>query len=328
MKILVTGAAGFVGAHLCNQILKAEHELVGIDDFNDYYSAKLKEDRCQYLLGRNSNLIKKIGLNDINDLRELIRSFKPDIVIHLAAQAGVRLPRQQYRRYIDSNLTGFTNICSLIDEFSIKNFLYASSSSVYGNSSQRPFKEETEILRPISLYGLTKKINEEFATSFFKNSKTKVIGMRFFTIYGPWGRPDMAYFRLLNSLMNGAKFVKYGDGNLLRDFTYVDDTVNSILRLTKNCSEEREPVSEIFNIGGGKPFSLNQFIEKLENKFGKRILIEQQDSSVLDVNVTDANYDKLQKYIDFHPEIDLDKGIDNLFQWSEEVGSKLMKHWI
>ena len=316
MKILVTGAAGFVGSYYLKKLIDNEHEVIGLDNYNSYYNPNLKIERTKALFPKSINVIKNIDLTNQKNIDEVFKTFKPQVVIHLAAQAGVRLPIQEYGKYTDSNIIGFINICEAVAKYEVKNFLFASSSSVYGNSLEVPFKENNRELNPVSIYGVTKLFNEHYSEIFFKNSITKVIALRFFTVYGPWGRPDMAYFRILSSLLKDEEFSKFGDGNLKRDFTYVEDTVNSIYLLMKMSAIKPMAEFEIFNIGGGHPYSLNDLINEFEEQFKKKLKIKQLPSSALDVKITHANYDKLEKFINFVPSTKLEEGVGKILKWS------------
>ena len=210
MKIIITGAAGFVGAHLSAELIRNGHTVIGIDNFNNYYSKDLKLERIKALLGDCAGLVEECNIQDYSSMETIFQKFKPEVVINLAAQAGVRLPETQFEKYYESNIDGFIVVANLVRKFNVPTFLYASSSSVYGNSKNLPFNESDFSIRPISVYGNTKLFNELHSNVFFNDNSTKAIGMRFFTVYGPWGRPDMAYFRILESLVNESSFTKIG----------------------------------------------------------------------------------------------------------------------
>ncbi len=328
MKIIVTGAAGFVGAHLSVELIKNNHEIIGIDNFNRYYSRDLKRDRIAALLGEDVGLVEECNIQDYSSMEKIFDKFRPEVVINLAAQAGVRLPETQFNKYYESNIDGFIVVSNLVRKFDVPTFLYASSSSVYGNSKNLPFSENDLSIRPISVYGNTKLFNELHANVFLQDNTTKAIGMRFFTVYGPWGRPDMAYFRILESLMNGSSFTKYGDGRLKRDFTYISDTVESIVRLIAKSKDDPSRANEIFNIGGGNPVSLNELIAGLELTTQSKIKIIQSPASIADVEITFADYQKLEKYIDFKPQVNVIKGTENLHEWVANIEKSKLSKWV
>ena len=320
MRILVTGAAGFIGAHICKLLQEQGIEVLGIDNFNDYYSPDLKMSRIENLIKKPHETILKIDLLDKTALKDLFEQYKPHVVVHLAAQAGVRLKDSEFYKYTDSNIIGFTNICELVKKLNITNFLYASSSSVYGNLDQVPFKESSSGLQPISVYGVTKLFNELYAFAYFRNTQIKSVGMRFFTVYGPWGRPDMAYFKIINSLLHKTEFTRFGNGELKRDFTYIEDTVNSIYRLIIKVFESKIIGQEIYNVGGGNPYSLNELIIEMETQFAQKLVIKELEASSADVKITYASYEKLQNFINYVPETTLKEGISSLLAWVKNPG--------
>ena len=328
MKIIITGAAGFVGAHLSAELIRNGHTVIGIDNFNNYYSKDLKLERIKALLGDCAGLVEECNIQDYSSMETIFQKFKPEVVINLAAQAGVRLPETQFEKYYESNIDGFIVVANLVRKFNVPTFLYASSSSVYGNSKNLPFNESDLSIRPISVYGNTKLFNELHSNVFFNDNSTKAIGMRFFTVYGPWGRPDMAYFRILESLVNGSSFTKFGDGQLKRDFTYISDTVESIVRLITRSQSDLSRSNEIFNIGGGNPVSLNELIAGLEKVTSLKIKLIQGNASKADVDITFADYGKLERYIEFKPKIDVIEGSKNLFDWVKNLEKTKLSNWV
>ena len=328
MKIIVTGAAGFVGAHLSAELIRNGHTVIGIDNFNNYYSKDLKRERIKALLGDCAGLVEECNIQDYSSMETIFQKFKPEVVINLAAQAGVRLPETQFEKYYESNIDGFIVVANLVRKFNVPTFLYASSSSVYGNSKNLPFNESDLSIRPISVYGNTKLFNELHSNVFFNDNSTKAIGMRFFTVYGPWGRPDMAYFRILESLVNESSFTKFGDGQLKRDFTYISDTVESIVRLITRSQSDLSRSNEIFNIGGGNPVSLNELIAGLEKVTSLKIQLIQGNASKADVDITFADYGKLERYIEFKPKIDVIEGSKNLFDWVKNLEKTKLSNWV
>ncbi|ASY20716.1 UDP-glucuronate 4-epimerase [Candidatus Planktophila dulcis] len=325
MRYLVTGAAGFIGSHLTRNLLLSGAEVVAVDNFSDYYSLDLKR-------ARESNLISPLGLNisridlaDGEQVTKLLNSYVFDSVIHLAAQPGVRVPLSQHQRYISSNLTAYANLLTKVRENSIPNFLYASSSSVYGNSNDQLFSEQGSITDPLSFYGATKLTNEVLARSGRHESPTRTRGLRFFTVYGPWGRPDMAYFRIIASLLNGFEFPQYGNGSVLRDFTFVDDAINAVVKLNVQLSSEEEGHSDVVNIGGGHPYSLMDMIETLQNLVAKKVKTNLSPTNPNDVIRTCADSQLLKSLVGTSPATSLEEGLSEVVKWAQrqDVQSKL-----
>ena len=330
MSVLVTGGLGFIGSHLSAKLVSLGEEVHIIDSLTDYYSTDLKRLRRKTLLSAIPNShVHEIDLCDKEALDLVVKKVKPNKVFHLAAQAGVRLPISQLHRYTESNLTGFSNVLQSVVHAGITDILYASSSSVYGNSSDLPYKEDAKGLAPISFYGATKLSNEILAQSAVIGSGTRARGMRFFTVYGPWGRPDMAYFRLATSLLSDYQFHRFGDGLVKRDFTYVDDTIEGITRLSKQLSDMPSGNSDVVNLGGGNPYSLNDLISEFEKISGKQIHITSGLSALGDVKITVADSTLLEHLTDFIPKISLSTGAKLFYDWasSADVKSNLSK-WV
>jgi len=330
MTVVVTGGLGFIGAHVASALAGSGEEVIIIDSLTDYYSGDLKLKRKNHLLGKvSSNNFVNFDLVDRLSLSKLLEEVKPSTLIHLAAQAGVRLPIASTHKYVDSNLTGFSNVLQCVVEQGIPNFLYASSSSVYGDSTQVPYREDAVGLSPISFYGATKLSNEILAKALTTGSHTRSRGMRFFTVYGPWGRPDMAYFRLGASVLTDYIFHRYGDGSVRRDFTYVEDTVKGILMLKDQLKNEVPGFSDIVNLGGGNPHSLNDLISELEQISGKRIQIANETKAMGDVLQTVADSSYLQQLTGFAPSITLNEGVSKFYKWaSEKENRDSLKNWI
>jgi len=320
-KILITGAAGFIGYHLSNLLCKSMVDVIGIDSLNNYYPVQLKKDRLKQLEHYDNFQFIQMDICDKEKLDKLFEDEKFDIVINLAAQAGVRYSIDHPYKYIDSNITGFINILEACRHHPIKHLIYASSSSVYGNSDQIPFSTHHKTDEPVSLYAATKKSNELMAHTYAQLYKIPVTGLRFFTVYGPWGRPDMAYFSFSNKIMNGKTIQIYNNGDLERDFTYVDDIVTAIEKLIDlpfNLKEEIEKPFRLFNIGNNKPVKLMDFITTLEDQLGKKAQKEYLPMQQGDVYQTYADISDLEKRINFKPHTTLKTGLQKFVQWYKE----------
>jgi UDP-glucuronate 4-epimerase len=329
LTVLVTGAAGFIGSHLIAKLSDSGKKVIGVDNFNDYYSVDLKRNRTQNLMSKFGVPVMEIDLSDSYQVAKLIRDVKPDSVIHLAAQAGVRLPISQTNRYVQSNLQGFSNILIECIKEQIPRFLYASSSSVYGSSLNLPYSESDLSLRPLSFYGATKLSNELLAASLARNSNTRVRGLRFFTVYGEWGRPDMAYFRLINSALSGAEFTLFGDGAVKRDFTYIDDVTKTVSKLLEQLDSEPLGFHDIVNIGGGNPVSMNEMISLISKHSDLPLKIIKIGKHLNDVQNTEADPKYLCSLIGFIPTTTLDEGLTSVFEWAKN--SKIrnsLEDWI
>jgi UDP-glucuronate 4-epimerase len=329
MTVLVTGAAGFIGFNLCLRLAKEGHKVVAIDSISDYYSPNLKELRVTELLKSSNITFRKIDLLERPNVERLIATTKPQSVIHLAAQAGVRLPESQFHKYVDANLTAFSNILNSTIRNEVPNFLYASSSSVYGNSERYPFSESDSNLYPISFYGATKLSNEILAASRVRGSGSRVRGLRFFTVYGPWGRPDMAYFRIASNLISGGEFRLFGNGSIRRDFTYIDDVIESVFRLSSQLKQNPSGFSDVVNVGGGKPASLLELIQAFEQVSHKNLNFRNMESFLGDVKETVSDTSYQESIIGFVPKIDLIEGATKFLDWALEPGiAEHLNEWI
>ena len=317
MKFLVTGAAGFIGSSLSARLKKSGFEVMGIDNFTPYYSTQLKEARSERFLSDNQIKIERIDLCNLEATYSVVRSFNPDSIIHLAAQPGIRTPFVDSNLYIQNNLVAYSNILQVAVHTNTPNFLYASSSSVYGNSIDYPYREDNKSITPISIYGATKLSNEILASAYISGSNTRARGMRFFTVYGPWGRPDMAYFRIINSAINGSKFEKFGNGEVKRDFTYIDDITLMIESLALQLGSYVPEYSDIVNIGGGHPYSLNELIEMISIKTNSKISIEEFRANPSDTKHTAADLTSLISLTNKQPEVDLEKGVELTLDWAK-----------
>ncbi|MEY8691647.1 NAD-dependent epimerase [Mammaliicoccus sciuri] len=333
MKILITGTAGFIGSHLSKKLIAQGHEVIGIDNINDYYDVTIKEDRLKSIGTKNFKFYK-INLEDYSAMDEIFSNEKPQVVINLAAQAGVRYSLENPRAYIDSNIVGFTNILECSRYHKIEHLIYASSSSVYGANTSKPFSTSDNIDHPLSLYAATKKSNELMAHTYSHLYNLPTTGLRFFTVYGPWGRPDMALFKFTKAIVNDEAIDVYNHGEMMRDFTYVDDIVEAISRLVKKPAQPNpewsganpDPSSsyapyKIYNIGNNSPVRLMEFVEAIENKLGKEAKKNYMDLQPGDVPETYANVDDLFRNIDFKPETTIQEGVNKFVDWYLEYYS-------
>jgi UDP-glucuronate 4-epimerase len=311
MKFLVTGSCGFIGFHLCKNLLEEEHDVLGIDNLNSYYDVYLKESRLNLLKKYKTFKFLKIDLTDKESLNEIFKDFKPSVVVNLAAQAGVRYSSINPNAYIDSNILGFLNIINLCSEFELEKLIYASSSSVYGSSKDVPYKEGSN-LDPISLYGKTKLFNELISESYAQKNSYQAIGLRFFTVYGPYGRPDMAYFKFSKQIKENSKIKIYNKGNMSRDMTYIDDIIKGI-KLAIKADNLTNP-HEIFNLGNTKPIKTSDLLSLIENHYKKKALIDHEETED-EVEITHANIYKANSMIGYLPETNIHEGMDNFFSW-------------
>jgi len=339
MKILVTGAAGFIGYHLVKELIILNHKVVGIDSINDYYDINLKWSRLKNLNITKNDLISKdfCLLDDINFYKceienrkrifEIFEKERPDAVCNLAAQAGVRYSIENPFSYINSNIIGFQNIIEACREYDIVNFSYASSSSVYGGNFNFPFSTKDRTDSPISLYAATKKSNELIAYSYSHLYDISCTGLRFFTVYGPWGRPDMALFIFADAIRKNKKVNVFNHGKMIRDFTYIDDIVKGIIKVILNPAKtpklktELNPVCapyKIYNIGNNDPVKLLDFIKEIENAFGQKLKVEYKELQPGDVPKTFANVEELVKDFNYKPETSIKEGVGNFVKWYKE----------
>lgn len=308
--ILVTGCAGFIGFHTAQRLLEQGNTVIGLDNFNKYYDSSLKEARTE-ILEQNPNFILYRGsLENIEFLRAILKMHSIDKICHLAAQAGVRYSMENPHAYIQSNVVGFTNLIEEARNANIKHFVYASSSSVYGKNDEIPFKEDHPTNQQVSLYAATKRSNEILAHSYNHLFDMKCTGLRFFTVYGPWGRPDMAIFKFTEKILNGEDIEVYGHGKMMRDFTYIDDVVSGII-----STLEKPFPFEIFNIGRGEPIELIEFIEAIEHHTGvvaKKKFLPMQAG---DMANTYADISKAEKMLRYKPRTSIHKGVEQFVKW-------------
>ncbi len=325
MKVLVTGIAGFIGFHVTKRLLYEGYSVVGFDNINDYYDVQLKLDRLKELgieekdnqwISSNVNLkFVKADLLEKEILMNLFKTEKFQYVIHLAAQAGVRYSLEAPQKYVDSNITGFLNILECCRNFPVKHLVFASSSSVYGLNAKIPFSVEDRTDSPISLYAASKKSNELMAHTYSHLFKIPITGLRFFTVYGPWGRPDMAMHLFTEAIINNEPIKVFNDGNMSRDFTYVDDIVESIKRVLIKAPFDQNLPFNLFNIGNNKPEKLFSFIEEIENVTQKISIKEFIPMQAGDVEKTYADVQSLIDYIDYKPKTSIQEGIGKFVKW-------------
>ena len=330
MKILVTGAAGFIGFHTCLKLVSQGHEVYGIDNINDYYDPKLKFDRLNELgfnesetklvknevqsAKFNSLRFSRIDLIDHESIDNLFKQEQFEVVCNLAAQAGVRYSIENPKAYLDSNISGFLNILEGCRNHKVKHLVYASSSSVYGENKKVPFETTDNVDYPISLYAATKKSNELMAHTYGHLYGFKTTGLRFFTVYGPWGRPDMAYYLFAEAISNDKPIKVFNNGQMERDFTYIDDIVNGVTKIIEKNIDSREHY-KIYNIGNNKTESLQDFIETIEVAMGKEAIKELYPMQQGDVPKTFADINELIKDYKYSPSKDIKFGIQSFVKW-------------
>ena len=327
-KILVTGVAGFIGFHLSKRLLERGDEVIGLDNLNDYYEVQLKYDRLKQLEADPAFRFIKMDLADRDGIAGLFAAEKFDKVVNLAAQAGVRYSITNPHAYIDSNLVGFINILEGCRHTGVKHLVYASSSSVYGANTSMPFSIHDNVDHPVSLYAATKKANELMAHTYSSLYGLPTTGLRFFTVYGPWGRPDMALFLFTKAILEGKPIDVYNHGKMQRDFTYIDDIIEGVVRVTDRVAAPNEVWSgatpdpgtsyapyRIYNIGNNNPVELMQFIENIERRLGKQAVKNMLPLQAGDVPATAADVDDLIQDVGFRPNTPIEIGIGRFVEW-------------
>ncbi len=335
--VFITGVAGFIGYHLAEKLIEKNIKVVGIDNINDYYTVQLKYDRLKEL-GINQEFASNFGqkvlsskyeekmifyrmnLEDKESLAQIFKEYSFDAVVNMAAQAGVRYSIENPDAYGQSNLVGFLNILECCRNYNVKKLLYASSSSIYGNSSDVPFSTNQNVDHPISLYAATKKANELMAHAYSHLYNFQTIGLRFFTVYGPWGRPDMAMFLFTDAILNHQPLKVFNHGDLSRDFTYIDDIIQGIDKILedKNTNEKYQ----LYNIGNSKPVQLMDFIKEIEKSTGEKAILEMYPMQAGDVNQTWADVQELKDKFGYNPHYPVDKGVYNFVQWYRKYYNK------
>ena len=328
MNILVTGSAGFIGSHLAQKLLEREDTVIGIDNHNDYYDIKLKEDRLNQFIDNKNYSHYRCDIADKNEIEKIFKEHKPKKVINLAAQAGVRYSIENPHSYIDSNIVGFTNILEACRHNKVSHLVYASSSSVYGANTKMPFSIHDNVDHPLSLYAASKKANELFAHTYSNLYQLPTTGLRFFTVYGPWGRPDMALFKFTKAILNNEPIQVFNYGNHKRDFTYVDDIVEGVIRvLDKPAKPNTEWTGEapdsgssfapwrVYNIGNNNPIELNDYISAIEDATGVIAKKEFLPLQPGDVPETYADISDLEEFFEYKPTTKVEDGIKNFVEW-------------
>ena len=316
-KVLITGCAGFIGFHAALRFLDEKHEVIGIDNINDYYDIDLKISRIKILKKNKKFKFLKIDINNSIKINNLLKKNKFKYVIHLAAQAGVRYSFENPKEYIDTNIVGFFNLINLIKNTKCKNFVYASSSSVYGHNKKMPFSENDRVDSPLSLYAASKKTNETIASSYSYLYNINVTGLRFFTAYGPYGRPDMALFKFTKNILEGKAIEVFNNGNHKRDFTYIDDIIEGIYLSTKRFEKSKRKQSKfkIYNISNGKPVLLKNFIKEIERTLKIKSIKKYLPLQLGDVANTHGDISLLKNDFNFSPKINYKNGIKKFIDW-------------
>lgn len=324
MKILITGVAGFIGYHLAKKLLgDGNNEVYGIDNLNNYYDVQLKQDRLAQIKHYRSFIFQKLELSDRDAISKLFQEHSFDCVVNLAAQAGVRYSIENPHTYVDSNLTGFVNLLEGCRHSGVNHLVFASSSSVYGANKKIPFAVTDDVNQPISLYAATKKANELMAYTYSHLYQISSTGLRFFTVYGPWGRPDMAYFKFVKAIKEDRTIDVYNFGNMQRDFTYIDDVVEGIYQVMLQPPDcQKGAPYKLYNIGNNQPVKLSYFIEVIEKTLGKQAIKNFLPMQPGDVPITYADVDNLIKDTGFAPSTSIEDGIDKFVGWYQDYYDK------
>ena len=330
MRITVTGAAGFIGSHLSRFLIEQGHQVQGIDSLDPYYSVNLKKVRVKEIESRfEPDEFRFIHLDICEEqVVEKIAEYEPEVVFHLAAQAGVRQNLKGLKSYSRNNIEGFLRILEAVKIVKPRNFLFASSSSVYGSESTSPFNESEKNLFPSSIYGVTKLANELLARAVMKDSETRCRGLRFFTVYGPGGRPDMAYFRAIAVALLDQEFTIYGSGDVRRDFTYVDDVIESIYLLNSELMKRQSGHFDVVNVGGGNPVTINDMLEIIGNISNRKISLKRQDASRDDLPLTFCDPQYLFSLIDKKSFTPIESGLKKTFEWFESKSKEELGDWL
>ena len=313
MKLLVTGVAGFIGMHACRALLARGHEVHGVDSLNAYYDPALKLARLEQLKPQPKFSFEKLDVADAPAMARIFSSRSLDAVLHLAAQAGVRYSLENPMAYVDSNVAGFLNILEGCRKARVAHLVYASSSSVYGLNREQPFREDDRVDTPISMYAVTKRANELMAHSYAHLYGLPCTGLRFFTVYGPWGRPDQALFIFTRAILEGRPIRVFNEGRMKRDFTYVDDVVEAVVKIVERPRSDK--VARVFNIGNGAPVELMDFVRAAERALGRKAQIELAPMQAGDVEGTFASTEKLQAEFGYKPSTAIETGVARFVEW-------------
>ena len=315
-KILVTGCAGFIGLHLCKKLLELGYDVIGIDNLNDYYDVNLKIKRLSILQNKSSFTFIKTNISNMNALENVFKMYRPNKVVNLAAQAGVRYSLINPHSYMESNIIGFMNVLECCRHNDVEGLVYASSSSVYGGNKKIPFSESDNVDMPISIYAASKKANELMAHSYNHLFGIRSTGLRFFTVYGPWGRPDMAMYIFAKKIINNEPIQVFNHGQMKRDFTYIDDIIDGIV-----SSINHNYKCEVFNLGKNKTEDLMDIVSIIEERVGKKAIIEFEPMQPGDVKETYADISKAESKLKFSPKIDVKNGLNKFLDWYIEYSN-------
>ena len=316
MTILITGIAGFIGSHLARNLLTRGDKILGIDNISDYYDVNLKYDRLNILKKYKNFIFEKVDISNYTDLEKIIKKHKVSKICHLAAQAGVRYSLEAPMEYIKSNIVGHLNMLEICRNYEIKNIVYASSSSVYGGNTKVPFSVSDRVDSPVSLYAATKRSDELMSYTYNHLYGINTIGLRFFTVYGPWGRPDMATWIFTKKIINDEPIEVFNNGNMERDFTYIDDIINGTISILDSCKDDsNESFSKVYNIGNNKPENLLNFITLIEENLGKKAIKIMKPLQKGDVANTYADIKDIQADYNFKPKTKLVEGIPKFIEW-------------
>ena len=316
MTILITGIAGFIGSHLARNLLTRGDKILGIDNISDYYDVNLKYDRLNILKKYKNFIFEKVDISNYSDLEKIIKKHKVSKICHLAAQAGVRYSLEAPMEYIKSNIVGHLNMLEICRNYEIKNIVYASSSSVYGGNTKVPFSVSDRVDSPVSLYAATKRSDELMSYTYNHLYGINTIGLRFFTVYGPWGRPDMATWIFTKKIINDEPIEVFNNGNMERDFTYIDDIINGTISILDSCKDDsNESFSKVYNIGNNRPENLLNFISLIEENLGKKAIKIMKPLQKGDVTNTYADIKDIQADYNFKPKTKLEEGIPKFIEW-------------
>lgn len=319
MKVLVTGCAGFIGFHLSKSLLEKGLKIIGIDNLNDYYSPSLKKNRLKVLEQFDNFGFHQVDISDKKELLKVFKNNEIDFVIHLAAQAGVRVSMENPIHTLNTNVIGFTNLIQIVTEYKIKHFVYASSSSVYGENTNIPYNSKVRTDNPISVYAASKKANELIAYSYSYNYDLPVTGIRFFTVYGPWGRPDMGYFKFVDKILKGETIELFNNGEMKRDFTFINDAISAMnLILNKIFNKEIEENYRVFNIGSNKPIKIIELVNIIQTELEMEASIDCKPAPAGDVSITCADISELENGYGYSPKYSLEAGIKSFISWYKE----------